>query len=319
MDRFIKVLLLCVPVLAMAGLVAYIMNPDLVNTGPRVTLNQKIQASQDDSACPDYASILNQTTTLGPHAEGIPAIVSPTYVSADEAGLEHDAQVLGLRLGDFVAAYPEDLMVWHEVVNDESEGLRFTVTYSPLTRSAIAFLGRWFTPTGQQYNANQIFSDQATGSKVPQILGIGVSGELCGLFLPTAPVRQCSWLDWKTRYPQTLVMSEDTGYKRNYGAEPYASYHAAQDHPFDLTIENPALPPKAMVFGIEYGGETAAIPVEGFATHHPMGLSIKLGGGIIVVWWDHDLKLIRTDEDVRQMQTYWFAWFAQHPATKIIE
>ncbi len=34
------------------------------------------------------------------------------------------------------------------------------------------------------------------------------------------PVQHTTWLDWKTRHPDSLVLSTDTGYKRNYRNSP---------------------------------------------------------------------------------------------------
>ncbi|MBU1248166.1 MAG: DUF3179 domain-containing protein [Proteobacteria bacterium] len=318
MDRFIKLLLFAVPIAAIVGLVIFIARPDLITTGPRVVLEEKLRAAQTDFPCPDYAYIREHILSGGPPKDGIPAVDKPDYVNASEAELPDSTIVFGISLPGFVAAYPKPIMVWHEVVNDEHDDLPISITYCPLTRSALGFFGRSLGVTGTLYNNNLIMYDRATTSRIPQLTGVGIDGELCGQLLPTFPVRTTTWGKWRSKHPQTLVLTTNTGYRRDYKTDPYAEYYQNDDVYFPLTTESMALPPKSMVLGLELNDESAAVPLDGFLENYPDGITFILGGGLVTVWWDTELQLLRADDDVKQMEVFWFAWFAQHPETKII-
>ncbi len=319
MNKLLKIIIYAIPVLSLAALILLVFYPELSNIGPRAVLKNRLRASQNMFPCPDYEFVREHILSGGPPKDGIPAVNNPIYTKASKVERLDSERVFGVVLRDFIAAYPESIMVWHEVVNDVQDSSRISITYCPLTRSAIGFYGRSLGVTGTLYNSNLVMYDRVTHSRIPQILGVGVDGELCGATLPTFPVVATSWGQWVRKHPQTLVMTTDTGYKRKYGTNPYQDYQDSDEIYFPLTMESVALPAKSMVLGLEFGGNSAAVPVEGFAQKHPEGLSFILGGGMITVWWDENLEIIRTDSDVKQMEVFWFAWYAQHPETMVIK
>ena len=55
----------------------------------------------------------------GPPKDGIPALSSPKYVKAPDAGFMRDEeQVLGVYHNRVARAYPLRILSWHELVND---------------------------------------------------------------------------------------------------------------------------------------------------------------------------------------------------------
>ena len=48
-----------------------------------------------------------------------------------------------------------------------------------------------------------------------------VAGPLAGSNLPTLRVEHTTWENWKNRYPDTAVLSFQTGYNRDYNRDPY--------------------------------------------------------------------------------------------------
>ena len=53
----------------------------------------------------------------GPPKDGIPAILAPKFIGLDQADfLKPDDQVIGVRQGSQVKAYPVSILNWHEVV-----------------------------------------------------------------------------------------------------------------------------------------------------------------------------------------------------------
>ena len=66
--------------------------------------------------------------------DGIPPIDNPSFVSAGAAGewLADAEPVIALEHGGEAKAYPLQVLIWHEIVNDEIAGLPVAATYCPL-------------------------------------------------------------------------------------------------------------------------------------------------------------------------------------------
>jgi len=66
--------------------------------------------------------------------------------------------------------------------------------------------------------------DRLTGSYWSQALGLAIKGELKGRELDKIPFDVIRWSDWKILYPDTLVLTTETGQARPYGSDPYSDY-----------------------------------------------------------------------------------------------
>jgi len=51
-----------------------------------------------------------------------------------------------------------------------------------------------------------------------------VAGPLAGTRLRMLPATQTTWSEWRREHPNTLVLSFQTGYQRDYGRDPYALF-----------------------------------------------------------------------------------------------
>lgn len=59
----------------------------------------------------------------GPPPDGIPSIDEPKFLPADEVDFLEDTEpVLALTVGDESRAYPVQILIWHEIVNDTIGG-----------------------------------------------------------------------------------------------------------------------------------------------------------------------------------------------------
>lgn len=68
----------------------------------------------------------------GPPRDGIPSIDNPKYIPASEVTFLDDSDVLlGLVRNDKARAYPLRILTWHEIVNDDFDGMPVLVTYCP--------------------------------------------------------------------------------------------------------------------------------------------------------------------------------------------
>lgn len=208
--------------------------------------------------------------------DGIPAIDAPRFTSAAEMDrfLRPEDAVFVLYHGGEVRVYPQLVLVWHEVVNDQVAGEKVAVTYCPLTGSVVAFQGRapdgdplTFGTSGQLLNSNLVMHDRQTGSRWPQLLGQAISGPLRGRRLEEIPLVWTSWELWKTRGREAPVLSFQTGHARPYGRDPYGSYSSARQGYygddavlFPVAAQDDRFRPKEVVIGAKVGGTTAVVP-----------------------------------------------------------
>ncbi len=66
--------------------------------------------------------------------------------------------------------------------------------------------------------------DRDSESYFAQIAATGITGEYRGRTLDEVDVTWTTWGRWRAAHPNTRVLSENTGYLRNYGRDPYGSY-----------------------------------------------------------------------------------------------
>lgn len=70
----------------------------------------------------------------GPPRDGIPPIYSPKFESISQAGdgLKGVEPVVSFNLGGDARAYPLQILIWHEIVNDVVAGQPVMITFCPL-------------------------------------------------------------------------------------------------------------------------------------------------------------------------------------------
>ncbi|MFB6300211.1 MAG: DUF3179 domain-containing protein [Halobacteriales archaeon] len=193
----------------------------------------------------DLDTLKEEISSGGVPKDGIPSIDSPTFISPEKANkfLEDGDIVFGLVHGDGVKAYPQKILVWHEITNDTIDGTPVSVTYCPLTGTAMGFYrgDTTFGTSGRLLNNNLVMYDRDTDTWYSQILATGVKGELTGNSLQEFRVIWTTWGKWKAAHPDTKVLSKDTGYARDYNSDPYGSYNPRRGHYADGSTMFPPL------------------------------------------------------------------------------
>lgn len=268
----------------------------------------------------------------GPPKDGIPSIDKPRFISAADAGfLTDDDRVFGLIRGGETRAYPQQVLVFHEIVNDTIGGERIAVTYCPLTGTVVGFTGLpdrpglTFGTTGKLVNSNLLMYDRETDSEWPQVLGTAVSGQLYGQRLLTVPLVWSTWQAWRAAHPGTRVLSTDTGTLRDYGSDPYGSYrdssgyYAGGGPIFPVQHTDDRFGPKEVVIGVRSDDRQLAIPKA--VVRREGTMEAKVGGAEVRAEWDDALNSARVvgadGKDADFMDAMWFAWYAFYPQTKV--
>jgi hypothetical protein len=162
---------------------------------------------------------LTEIRSGGPPKDGIPALDHPRLVSAAEADgwLKPMEPVIALTVGNESRAYPLQVLVWHEIVNDAVGGVPVTVTFCPLCYTAIAFDRRVgseildFGTTGNLRKSDLVMYDRETESWWQQATGQAIVGDLTGTQLANLPASIVSWATFRTEHPEGWVLSRDTG------------------------------------------------------------------------------------------------------------
>ncbi|MBI3360076.1 MAG: DUF3179 domain-containing protein [Chloroflexi bacterium] len=238
-----------------------------------------------------YSEILSG----GPPKDGIPAIDDPKFVTVAEADaqawLKPVEPIIFFQIGDDARAYPIQIFMWHEIVNDTVGGVPVVITFCPLCNTAIAFERTVngqvldFGTTGRLRYSNLIMYDRPTETWWQQATGEAIAGELTGTRLVFRPASVIAWADFKAAYPDGQVLSRDTGFSRSYGVNPYAGYDDVNNPPFLYRgPETPGvLPPVARVLTLDLNGEAVAYPYD---VLQEIGVANDTVGGtnIVVLW-----------------------------------
>jgi Protein of unknown function (DUF3179) len=227
----------------------------------------------------------------GPPPDGIPAIDHPRFLRATQVHfLSPRDPVLTLQIGADARAYPVQILIWHEIVNDTVGGVPVAVTYCPLCNSAIAYdrraAGRVlsFGTSGRLYDSNLVMYDRQTQSLWVQFTGQAVAGVLTAHRLRAYPMQTVSWSAWRASHPHGWVLSRDTGYTRPYGTNPYPGYDNIGSRPFLFSGKvNGRYTAMTRLVGIRYRGNAVAVLLSALRRRRVIDLTIA--GQPVIVWW----------------------------------
>lgn len=227
----------------------------------------------------------------GPPKDGIPAVDAPTFESVAAAGerLAEQSPVLFFAHGNVTRAYPLEILIWHEIVNDVVDGLPVAVTFCPLCNASIVFDRRVgeqtldFGTTGKLRKSDLIMYDRQTESWWQQALGEAIAGEFTGTRLTFLASQVMSFGDFAAEFPAGEVLAIPAEFSRSYGQNPYTGYDSTA-RPFLYDGELDArLHPTERVVGLQRGDAARAYP---FATLTKHGVvNDELAGTPVVIFF----------------------------------
>ena len=233
---------------------------------------------------------VDQVLDGGPGKDGIPSLQNPAFINVQEASyLEDDDLVLGFVEGDDVRAYPHPILDWHEIVNDDFDNHSVAVIYCPLTGTGIGWdriineTQTTFGVSGLLYNANVIPYDRATDSNWSQLLMKSVNGPLKGTSAKGYNLLETNWATWKDLYPDSRVLSTQTGFNRNYGNYPYGSYKTSDKLIFPVNNTDDRLHLKERVLALIENEIARAYRFSSFEPTISMVLDEFLSAKLVIV------------------------------------
>ncbi len=297
-------------------------------TGP-AQATTAVNSESSDFDLTETSIPVSQILRGGPPKDGIPAISKPQFITAADADfLNPEDVVIGVAIKTSARAYPLRIMNYHEIVNDHVADTPIAVTYCPLCDSVCVFdcrtpLGdREFGVSGLLYNSNVLMYDRGgkPESLWSQLKTKGVSGPGLDQALKTLPVELTTWNDWKTRYPETEVLSQNTGHQRDYSVSPYGSYFSTPQLMFPVDHEDARLSAKTRILGVWAGDTSIAIPAAAFGDADNE-IESDINGLKFTVRYSSEsksMRIVNSDPGVQWMYSLWFAWAAFRPDTAIL-
>ncbi|MEX2322651.1 MAG: DUF3179 domain-containing protein [Acidimicrobiia bacterium] len=235
-----------------------------------------------------------QIISGGPPPDGIPPIDDPHFVPvADVDWLRDQEGVIAVEIDGDARAYPAQILIWHEIVNDTVGGVPVSVTYCPLCNSAVTFVRSvegvetTFGTSGRLFASALVMYDRATESLWTHFDGRAVVGVLAGQRLQPIPSPLLSWGEFRAAYPDGLVLNKfRTGHSRQYGSNPYVGYDDPDGHPFLFNgIVDDRARAMQRVVGIELDGTARAWSLDAISDGEASVTHDQIAGRSLVIFW----------------------------------
>jgi hypothetical protein len=177
---------------------------------------------------------------------------------------------------------------------------------------------RFFGVSGLLYRSNVLMYDRGSESLWSQLKGQAVTGPLTGTELEVLPSTLTTWEKWRQQYPETQVLSLETGYNRNYELDPYRDYYRQQSGFRSFFKLGPGEKEKELVVGIVIDGQARAYSLA--QLKKAVVIKDRLAGKKLSLNFDSAtdrLSVVDAQGDsIEQMTAYWFVWKAIWPQTE---
>jgi len=272
---------------------------------------------------------INEIKDGGPGKDGIPSIDAPKFLKGSETLLDRNARILGVYENGIAKAYPINILNYHEIVNDHFGNQPVVITFCPLCGSGIAFDAlvngkpKTFGVSGLLYNSDVLLYDRETESLWSQLKYQAVAGPLVGESLKMLNTANTTWKSWKEKYPNTLVLSEETGFKRDYSRNPYPGYEDSPALYFSVSDQDTRFHPKETVIGVEINGKFKAYPFSELEKLKGKELKDSFQGKDLIIKYKPSSKSAEIFDaeanPIPAVTNFWFAWFAFHPDTEVYQ
>jgi hypothetical protein len=249
----------------------------------------------NDPAFPEPLVDPDEIISGGPPPDGIPSIDDPQFATVDDANewIGEQEPVIYLEINDEVHAYPVQILMWHEIVNDTVGGVPVAVTYCPLCNSAVSYRRQirgettTFGTSGRLFASALVMYDRETESLWTHFDGQAVVGVLTGETLETVSSPLLGWSDFKAAFPDAMVLDRDsTGFSRPYGENPYAGYDDPNSQPFLFRgdVDDRAAA-KQRVVGVAVDSAARAWSLEVLAEGTATATNDEVGETPVVILW----------------------------------
>jgi hypothetical protein len=253
--------------------------------------------------------------TLSNKKDVIPALSNPKFDSVNEVSYGDDELGILVSFDNEDRYYPYSILVQHEIVNDSIEQNDFSVTFCPLCGSALVFNqytehGKLtFGVSGMLFQSNLLMYDHQTESLWSQARGEAVMGELLGTKLEIIDTRLVTFEKLKSDFPNAKVLSQDTGYNRNYDLYPYGDYNNNDDFLFQTDEFSSEFNPKELMYVIPRKDGSVAIPFLTLAEQTGRYSFEVYGENLDLSFEDGEPIVTSNETKLPGYYEMWFSWY----------
>ena len=178
-----------------------------------------------------------------------------------------------------------------------------------------------FGVSGRLYKSNVLLYDHQTESLWSQLREQAIAGPLAGNRLKSIPSYRMSWGAWLKRHPETLVLSTQTGFDRDYRVDPYWGYYNVGGLMFPVGEVRTDLKTKTRVLGVITDSGSKAYPLDKLAKHNASVLSDQIGTSAVRIQINGAGEVVDVTDStgvaLKHMFAFWFAWQAFYPETDV--
>lgn len=260
----------------------------------------------------------------GPGKGGIPAITSPKFTTIEESGLQEEAVGIFVEIDGIRRFYPYSILTWHEIVNDKLGNAEIAVTFCPLCATGIVFDRRvgeeilTFKVSGLLYQSNLLMYDTKTESLWSQAKHEAVVGHFTGAKLNIMPMQVIAFKELKEKYSDSEILSENTGYSRNYRSNPYSGYEDTEDLYFPVSVSDKRYSAKEIMYVIPIEGKSVSIQQSKIQKGASSNKFSVLGKDLIIYRDGDEIRAEFNRELVPGYYEMWFSWATHHQMDGIV-
>ena len=204
-----------------------------------------------------------------PEKDWIPSIDNPEFYSIKDAEEKLDflnnwSTWIAVEINWEAKFYPYNILVWHEIVNDNLWGENIAVTFCPLCGSAIVYNRNVdlkkirFGVSWKLYESNLLMYDDVTESLWSQSLWEALVWEKLWKKLEYIQSDLMSFEEFKNNYSSWKILTDNTGARRNYSQIPYGNYTETDDLYFPVVNSDKRFQAKEMFYIVNNNGESVA-------------------------------------------------------------
>jgi hypothetical protein len=275
---------------------------------------------------------LEDIILLGIPRDGTRSLDEPKTIPMSEAKIDGRMRVVGVSIDGKSRAYPLNLLLHHEVINDELGGVPIAVTLSPPSETATVYDRRVGGETvelgvsGRLYFSNTLLFDRRQSeteeSLWRQYDGKAITGPAAGdkKQLVRMDSIVTSWARWQSLHPEADTLSEDTGHTRDYKINPHAESYTSEVTSFPLpkpTGRRPKMKQKDHVLVLNTGGASKAYFLDDLRAIKGTMVEDKVGSSAIKIGYPKKALEVEGPEDIVRFQSYWLAVDALSPSVEL--
>ena len=261
---------------------------------------------------------LDKIINWWPWKDWIPAINNPKFLTIKDSEkhlefLSSKSQGLSIKIWWQARFYPYNILVWHEIINDSLWDTKIAITFCPLCWSGIVFerIVEWkevkFWVSWKLYESNLLMYDDLTETLWSQSLWEALVWDYTWVKLKHIKSNLLTFEQFKNKYPNWEVLSNNTWFNRNYWAVPYEDYDSSDYLYFPVSNTDDRIPLKEIMYIVNNNWESLAFLLQDLADE--WRAEIKVWKNVYkAVYNDWLVDVILNWEIIPGYYEMWFSW-----------